>query len=192
MSLRELLPETVTLITTPGADIGAVLLLRMDYSSPVRANSSGWDFIFQAETYLRTAGLGAVGAVKDTVGEIEALRFTLSGVPSENLALALNESARNKRCRLWLGICRTEPRAIVEGVLVFDGVLDQLPIEQAGDTCTISATALHMGAFFRRPRSFRYSQAEQLEAAPGDTSGRFLVSQAQAKDVWPAASWGQR
>lgn len=190
MSIRVVDPAAIALINSRAA--GLVLLLQLDYSPAVRVNSSGMNIEFNGGTFLRTGTLGTVDKVSDTAGEITGLRFALSAVPAASVALALGESARNKRCRLWVGIANADTRVIADAPLLFDGVLDQMPLQLKGNQSTIAATAVHMGAVFARARSFLYSDAEQQAEAPGDTCGRFLVSQAQHKDTWPAAAWGRQ
>lgn len=190
MSLHYLHPDAVALINSRAAAL--VLFVQMDYSTPVRFNSSKSNITFGGFTFLRAGSLGTIDKVTDTTGEVTGLRFSLSAVPSENVALALSEPARGKRCRLWLGIADPETRAVKGDRLMFDGELDQMPLQLKGEQSTIAVTAVHKGSVFARPRSFRYTDADQRHKAPGDTCGRFLVSQSQHRDVWPAASWGRK
>ena len=62
----------------------------------------------------------------------------------------------------------------------------------AASGCTIAASATHKGALLRRPKPFRYTDGDQQRVSSGDTSLRFVVSQSQKRDVWPAASWGRK
>ncbi len=187
-SLRTLQPETVTLINS--GDLVFILLLKLGYSpSPVLANNSNMPIDFNGETYLGAGSLGAVDGVRDTTGEIVGLKFALSGATSEAVALALAQPARGKRCQLWLAACSSSPIAVVEAIPLFDGQLDQMPISFKLPTSTIAVTAIHAGQVMARGRAFVYTDGDQQAAAPGDTSGRFLISQANHQDVWPASTW---
>lgn len=167
------------------------LLLELGFTPAIRATSAAVDIDYGGNTFARVGNLGAVDPVRDSSGELAGLKFTLSGVPSENIALALGESARKKSCKLWCAILDPDTHAVLDASLIFAGELDQMPISQQGDTSTIGVTAIHMGMLFRRPRTLAQTESEQLRLYPGDTSRRFLVSQANHKDVWPAASFGR-
>jgi hypothetical protein len=103
--------------------------------------------------------------------------------------VALQEAVRNKPCTLYLGILDPTTHAVLDGVQAWAGTLDQMPITQTGDTCAISATAEHAGATFARPKPSRYTDADQRALYAGDTCLRFVVSQANHQDVWPAAAF---
>lgn len=186
-NLRTISPAGVALINANRVSL--TLLLRLDYTPAILLNSSGQSVDWGGDTYLGAGKLGTVDAVRDTTGEISGLKFALSGVRPEDIGLVLTESARGKRARLWLGLADADNRQIAEALLLFDGMLDQLPISMQPPSAQIGATAVHMGALLQRPHAFIYSDADQQRAAPGDTSGRFLVSQSQHQDIWPAASF---
>ena len=187
--MRSLSTAAITALNSPSVPL--ILLLELGFAMPVRANSSNVDIDAFGQTFLRTGILGGVDPVRDSSGELAGLKFTLSGVPSENIALSLGESARGKSCKLWCAVLDPDTHAVVDAPLIFAGELDQMPISQQGTSCTVGVTAFHMGALFRRTRSLNQTESAQKRLYPGDTSRRFLISQANHKDVWPAASFGR-
>ncbi len=188
--MRTLSAAAIAALNSPSVPL--VLLLELGFSPMVRANSSTVDIEHFGETFLRTGNLGAVDEVRDSTGEIAGLKFTLSGVPTENISLSLSQSARGKSCRLWLAILDPETHAVLDAPLIFAGELDQMPITMQGSSCTIGVTAIHQGTLFKRPRTLQQTESAQQRLYPGDTSRRFLISQANHKDVWPAASFGRK
>lgn len=185
--MRTLNPASVAALSGPNPAL--VLLLEMQYDTPLYVNSSSVNIDWAGHTYLGAGALGAVDAVRDTAGEIASLKFALSGVPSDAIALALGESARNRACLLRLAILHPDTYAVIEAPLIFSGVLDQTAITESGATATVAVTAVHMGALLARRKSLLYTDADQKKLYPADTSLRFVVSQSQKKDVWPAANW---
>lgn len=185
--MRDLLAGAETIIS--GGDVPMVLFLELGYSPPTRLNSSDSTIDWNGHLWTGAGSMGGVSSTKDTSGEIAGLKFILSGVPSENIALALGESARGKSCKFWCAILDPDTREVVDAILMFQGELDQLPINLEGTKSTIGVTAVHIGALFRRPRPFAQTASMQQQLYPGDTSRRFLVSQANHQDVWPAASY---
>jgi hypothetical protein len=175
-----------------GASAPVVLLLEMQYDTVLRVNSSAVDISWDGHTWLSSRGLGSIDAVRDTAGEVTGLRFVMSGVSSDAISLALGESARNRPVRMYCAILDPDSHFVLDAPLVFAGLLDQTPITHEGESCTVSVTAISAGQLYSRPRTLLYTDADQQRLYPGDTSLRFVVSQSQIKDVWPAASWGRR
>ena len=177
--------------------VGLCMMLELGYTPAVYLNSSAVAVDFAGRNYIGAGSLGSVDAVTNGGGQITGLSFSLSGVPTETIALALTESARNKSCILRLGIFDAETHALLDAPIIFTGVLDQMPITedvregQAG-TSVIGVTAIHIGQLYSRPKPLRYNMSDQQRLYPGDTSMRFLVSQANHKDVWPGKEWGRR
>lgn len=188
--MRTLTAPAIAALGSP--DVPMALLLELGYSTVIYANSSAVTIDHAGHAWLGAGALGSVDAVRDSSGEMTGLKFTLSGVPTENIALALTESARNKSCKLYLAILDPATHAVLDAPLIFSGVLDQMPISEGQGSSTLGVTAIHVGQLFSRPKPLRYTDGDQQRLYPGDTSMRFLNSQSQHKDVWPAASWGRR
>lgn len=175
-----------------GASAPMVLLLELGFSTVIRAASSAVDIVHGGQTFVRTGNLGAIDPVRDTSGEITGLKFTLSGVPSANLSLALSQTARGKTCKLWCAVLDPATHAVLDAPLIFSGELDQMAVSEQEGSSTIGVTAIHSGQLFRRVRAFDQTDSAQQRVYPGDTSRRFLISQANHRDVWPAASFGRQ
>lgn len=165
-----------------------ILLVEMMFSPPVRVATSAVHVEWGGHTWLGAGPLGAVEPVQDTAGDATGLRFTLSGVPSESIALALGQSARNKACRVYLALLNPDTHAIEDVSTLGLFVLDQLTV--AGPTIGVSAHSL--ARVFARPKPLRYTDADQQRVSAGDRALEFLVSQSTHQDIWPAASWGRQ
>jgi hypothetical protein len=170
------------------AQVPIILLVEMGFTPVLRMATSAVDIDWSGNTYLRTGNLGAVEVIRDTAGDAQALQFSLSGVPSENIALSLGTSARNKTCTIRLAILNATTHAIEDVSTVGVYQLDQLAI--AGST--ISVTAVPLARVFARPKPLRYTDADQQKVSAGDRSLEMIVSQATGEVIWPAASWGRQ
>lgn len=166
-----------------------VQLIEMELSEPVNLASSNVDIEWAGRTYRGLGLLGSVDAIDDAPGEVKGVRLTLSGLRPETLALALGEDIRNHAVRMRLAVLDRGTHAVLAAPLVWSGTLDQMPITMNGESATITATAQHRGATFGRPKPLRYTDGDQQRLHPGDTCMRFLVSQANHQDVWPAAAY---
>ena len=172
-----------------GPVVPMALLVELGFAPVIRLCSGSVAITYAGNLYFGTGTLGAVEAVVDQVQSTTGLRFTLSGVPSDSLALALGEDVRGKSCTLRLAVLHPASHAVVDAPVVFTGTLDQMPITHGAETCTIGVVAMHRGDTFRRPKPLRYTDGDQQRLYPGDTSLRYVLSQSQVQDVWPAASF---
>ena len=175
-----------------GGVVPMALLLTIGTTPAIRLNSSAVTIQWGSDLFYGIGTLGAVDSVRDTPRETQPLRFTLSAVPSDVLALALSESIKGASVTLWLAILDPTSHAIVDVPQLFTGSVDQMPISRSGSEATVAVTASHRGDTFRRPKPLRNTDGDQQKLVPGDTSRRFVVSQSQVQDVWPAASFFRR
>ena len=95
--------------------------------------SKSWN----SQTWTGAGDFGGVSPVSETT-EVGApgLTFTLSGIPSDSLALALGDAYRGRPCKLWLAILDASD-AVVDAYMVFGGRMDVLQIEDGGETAVI-------------------------------------------------------
>lgn len=170
------------------AQVSAVILVEMAFSPVLRLCSAPVSVVWNSNTYLGAGTLGAVDVVRDTSGDAQALQFTLSGVPSENLSLALSQSPRGRACTVRLAVLNSATHAVEDAVLLGNFVLDQLTIN--GNS--IGVTALPLARIFARPKPLRYTDGDQQALSAGDRCLEYLNSQSTHRDVWPAASWGRK
>src|SRR5574341_201255 len=166
-----------------------IMLVEMLLSTPVRLNNTPNNIEYGGNTYTGAGSLGAVEEVDDSPGEFKSLRFVLSGVPSDTIAIARSESIRNKAVTVSLAILDPDTHAVLDAPVVWTGTLDRMPIEEGDGTATISVIAEHRGNTFARPKPLRYTDTDQQALYPGDTCLRFIPSQATHQDVWPAAAY---
>lgn len=169
--------------------VPVVLCVEMAFSPAVALASSAVSVQIGPTLYLGAGSLGAVEAINDAPSDSQALRFTLSGVPTDNLALAMQEDARGRACTVKLAVLDPATHAVLDSPTVWAGTLDQMPISRGARTGTIGVTALHRGETFRRAKPLRYTDNDQQRLQPGDTSLRYVLSQAQHQDIWPAAAF---
>lgn len=172
-----------------GPVVPLVLLVEMGFSPVVALASGAVSVQVGATLFLGAGALGAVEAIKDAPGDAQGLRFSLSGVSPDALSMALSETTRGRSCTVRLAILDPATQAVLDSPTVWTGTLDQMPISLGADSASIGVTALHRGQTFRRPKPLRYTDGDQQQISSGDTSMRYVVSQSQHKDIWPAASF---
>jgi hypothetical protein len=172
-----------------GPVVPMALLLELAFSPVVRLCTGSVAIEWAGQLYFGTGTLGAVESVADEVQSTQGLRFTLSGVPQDSIALALSEQVRGTACVMRAAILDPDTHAVLDAPTVFTGVLDTMAVTHGADDCTIAVSVIHRGDVYRRPKPLRYTDNDQQRLFPGDTSLRYVLSQAQAPIVWPAASY---
>lgn len=188
--MRSISAPALAVLSGPVAPIA--LLVEMAFASPVRLASGSVTIDKGGQLFFGAGNLGAVEAITDSLSGLQGLRFTLSAVRSENIALALQENVRGTPCTVYVVLLDPANWTVLDTPLVWTGKLDQMPISWGAETSSIAVTAIHRGELFRRPKPLRQTDNDQQRLVPGDTSRRYVVSQSQKRDVWPAASWGRK
>lgn len=170
--------------------VAMILLVEMQFTSTIRLASSSVDVFALGQTWLGAGSLGAVDQIESTSGgQFASLKFTLSGVPTENIALALNEPIRGRPVFVWQAIMDAQTNQVLDTFLIWSGTADQMPISVDGQTSTIDVVCEHAGSIYARPKPQLYTDADQQRLFPGDTSLRFIPIQSQHQDIWPAAGF---
>ncbi|WP_399696612.1 hypothetical protein [Xenophilus sp.] len=189
--MRTLAPTAVTAL---GARVlGLATLVHMAFPTAIRLASANFDIQAPSGLYRGAAGLGSISQIDDSPGEIKGLNFSLSGVPSEYIALALDDAAivQGTPVTIRTAILDGETYALCDEPIVWQGRLDTMSIEEDGNTCTIAVTAESTAVDLLRGNPLTYSDADQQMLYPGDVAFGFIVSQINKPIVWPDKQWFQ-
>lgn len=175
-----------------GRSLPLAILVEMALSSPLNLNTASLDLTVDGTTYFGTKGLGSIEAIQETPAEVRALKFTLTGVPSTSIALALTEPVQGKLVTIKLAIFDPSTYRILDVRTRWAGRLDVFTIDDGGATSTLSVTAEHAGIDLTRPGNSLYTDAEQQRLNPGDFAFQFLNDQVEQRIIWPSASYGRK
>lgn len=171
--------------------LSIVQLVYMQFPGlPVALNSSNRNIVFDGVTYLGANGLGAINAIDDSPGEVKGLSLSMSGVPSDYLALALDDSNIVQGTLLTIRLAiLSEAGAVLDAPIDWVGRLDTMSIEEDGDTCTIAVTAESTAVDLLRGTPMTYSNADQQALYLGDRAFEFVNSQTGKPIVWAGKQW---
>lgn len=164
------------------------LLVELLLDSPVRVTTAAVDIEHGGFTWIGGRGV-SVDKVSEQGGEVQPMRFSLSGVPSEMLAVALGTTVQGRVVRAYTALMNPDTQAIVDVMPLWAGTLDQMPINHGTENSVVSVTAEHRAIAMSRPRGARYTDADQRRLYPGDRCLEYLVAQATHQDVWPSAAF---
>lgn len=165
-------------------NISAILMTELDFASGLlRLHSGVGDALYQGHVYKGTGVLGTVGSVSQN-GQVQPhrLRLTLSGIPQELAAIALNEHYQNRSGRLYLAALDDFCQIVTRDTL-FAGRMDVMNIRLANPS-TIQLDLNSRGVDWKNPRNARYTDADQQARHPGDKFFEFVSQMAEKEIHW--------
>jgi hypothetical protein len=138
-------------------------------------------------TYVGTGNMLQISEVKETADIAAAgATLTLSGIPTEILALALQEPYQGRLCYIKFGMLENlgNPTSLTD---LFVGYMDQMNIDEGPETSTIGLAVESKLIDLERPRVQRYTSASQKARYAGDLAFDFIPD-LQDKPL----SWGRK
>ena len=158
--------------------------------------------------WIGTGNLLDISAIEETSElAVKGATLTLSGVPSEVLSLALSEPYQGRVCNIYFGTLsqgsllqesssyillqdgsrinlETGEKGFNE---IFSGYMDQMNIEESGETSTIQLLVENKLVDLERARVARFTSGYQKSIYAGDL-GLDFVEDLQDKQI----SWGRK
>lgn len=171
------------------------------------------DITFDSRTFTGAGNLLGISEYEETE-KLEALglTFTLNGINSSILSVALQEPYQGRVCNLYFGAItlpeefylRDESGAVITGedglplylesfgelappYLQFSGLMDVMRITEAGGTCNVSVTAESKMIILTRSKERRYTDEEQKTEYPSDLGFQFVTQIQDREVVWGGA-----
>lgn len=181
--------STAGLAATSSARIVIVWLIEMELADGTIYLSSGNDLEYAGQLWLGASHVGTIADVEDSSTQRQALRFSLRGVAPDELAFAMQDSARGRIVKIREALCNGETWQVLDAPEIWSGTMDQLSGQIGSGAGTVSASAEHRGTTYARAKALRYTDGDQQRLHPGDQSLQFVVSQANHLDIWPAAAF---
>jgi len=110
--------------------------------------------------------------------------LTLSGIPSNEIDLALAEPYQGRRAIVKFGV---DVAGVKTAFTVFTGEMDQMNISFGPDTATISLNVESRLIDLNRPRIRRYTDADQKTRYSGDLAFEFVTRLQSESLQWKAS-----
>jgi hypothetical protein len=154
-------------------------LVQLQFKTDVLNLWSGtYPVIFGGATFEGAGSLMTISGIsEDSTVEAKNVTITVSGIPSEIINDALNETQRGLKAQVYLGLFEQDGVTLVpDPVLAYTGRIDQPSITDSGDTCTIAINIENALADMNRPVDRRYTDADQQHDHPGDLGCSFIAA----------------
>ena len=160
-------------------------------------------------SWVGTGNLLNISAIEETSElAVKGATLTLSGVPSEVLSLALSEPYQGRVCNIYFGTfsqgtllqesssyillqdgSRIELETGEKGFNeIFSGYMDQMNIEESGETSTIQLLVENKLVDLERARVARFTSGYQKSIYAGDLGLDFIEDLQDKTIVWGKAS----
>jgi hypothetical protein len=185
------MPRTLTaeaLSELSGSVIGTVLFIEAEFSGgPVRFWSGPGPLTWDGKLWTGSGKLLSISEITETGGvEATGLTLTLSGVPSDLIAIAYGEFVQGRPCRVWQGFLTASNEVIASPHLVTQGRMDTVADRDDGAFATISVTVESNLTDLQRLRVRRFTDQDQQRFFPGDR-GLEYVARLQNQEI----PWGR-
>jgi len=183
--------------------------LRFDGDNTLRLWTGQGTLVLEDGTsWVGTGNLLNISAIEETSElAVKGATLTLSGVPSEVLSLALSEPYQGRVCNIYFGtfsqgsilqesssyiLLQDGSRINLETTdkgfnEIFSGYMDQMNIEESGETSTIQLLVENKLVDLERARVARFTSGYQKSIYAGDL-GLDFVEDLQDKQI----SWGRK
>lgn len=139
---------------------------------------------FGGSTYVGSGDILNVGAINES-SEIKAngIQITLSGIPSDLISSALTDAYQGRSAKLFLGVIN-DGIVVADPYIIFQGVMDLMTIDDAGDSASIALTAESRLIDLNRSRERRFTSEDQKIDFPNDKGLEFITSLQEKSIVW--------
>jgi hypothetical protein len=153
----------------------------------VRAWTGMRPILWDGKSWTALGWFLGIGGISDSTNiEAAGLTLTLSGVPSELIAVAYGEFSQGRPCTVWLGFLDAADQLISDPVRASRARMDTIADEDTGETATISVAVENGLIDLGRLNVARYTNEEHQRLFPGDRGLEFIAS-FQGKQI----AWGQ-
>lgn len=184
---RDLESNLVTEITS--SSLVPIFLCEFLFDSGAIRFWNGYgDLVWSGNTFTGAGNIIGMSEYQETQGlEAKGFTFTLSGISSTIISLALQEPYQGRVCSLYIGALDKDTGILVsDPYQLFSGLMDVMEINESGETCSISVSAESKAIIMTRAKERRYTDEDQRSEYPSDIGFNF-VTQLQDKEVlWKA------
>ena len=119
--------------------------------------------------YIGGGNLIGISPISET-SDVRAVGvgLSMSGLPASLISIALTEDYQGRPVKIRFGVM-SGGAVVADPYLIFDGRMDTMTIDDAGDSATINLAAESRLIDLERPRIRRYTPEDQKSDFPNDT-----------------------
>lgn len=170
------------------ATVRPILLLELEFSATVYIWTGIGTLAWNGHDWLGLGNLLEMSAIEETDSiEARGINIKLSGVPADQVQLALSELRTSKRGIIRLALDDGAGGIVANPKIIFRGRLDVGIIDDSDPSSpTIGLQYESELIDLERPREWRYTDEHQRLLHNGDESLRYIASYADKVLYWGA------
>jgi hypothetical protein len=143
------------------------------------------NLVYGVHTYTAVGGLGQATNVHESAAVVSnPMSFSMSGVNTSDIAIALTQNYIGRTCKLFLVFLDANDAMVSDPVLMFEGLMDTMPIEIGEKFATITITAESIFRRWETPKTRRVNDADQQKLYPGDLGLQYVAEMVNKTLVW--------
>lgn len=139
-------------------------------------------------SYTPALGLLNISDIEETDTSAQGLELTISGVGASARGMAMAERVQGRLIRLRAA-CLDSAGAVQVDDAVWIGAMDTMSLTVGAKSDTITIRAEHLLSTWNRPRTVRYTDAQQQAISPGDLGLQYVSQMESAEIVWPSRNF---
>lgn len=143
------------------------------------------DLVAFGNAYSGAGALMSISEYEETEDlQAQGITFTITGIPSNLISIALQEPYQGRECNLYLGALNSSGALVSDPYRIFSGFMDVMEIVEAGETCEISVSAESKAVILKRKKERRYTPEDQKSQYPGDLGLDFVPIMQDKEIIW--------
>ncbi|PVY81052.1 hypothetical protein C7414_102380 [Cupriavidus alkaliphilus] len=176
--------DGTTVAAVTAGHVPYLFFVQLDFSQPLRVCSAGYNIDWNGVTWLGLGSLGSIDPIQEQASlEATGVRLTLTGVPTEYVAIMLAEQYQGRPCQIWFAPLREDLQLGVAPIRMFSGRMD-VPAIDVGETASITVSAESKMVAWDRPKTRRYNHEDQIGRYPGDLGFIYTSQMVEKQLVW--------
>lgn len=131
-------------------------------------------------------GASEISETQDT--QAQGIRFTLNGLPTTLVSLALQENYTGRVAILYFACLDENNQLVGEPYPIFSGKMDVMEIEDSGETASITLSVESKMLELKKAKVSRFTSEDQKRRYPDDKGFDFVPSLQDKEIVWGKAT----
>lgn len=166
------------------AYVHEVVLVKMEFDTPVYAHSGYGTITFDGNDYLGVGQLGSVSEARESeVLGPTPMQLQLSGVDSTLISEALTSGRYGDAITVYIGYRQDDGTLVEAPWVAWKGTFEYATLN-VGDENSITVTCQHDLAILEESDGSRYTDEDQQRRFTGDTGFEYVARIATQKLVW--------
>lgn len=181
MSSRDL--DAANITETEAASAQPVIMVRIDFDTPVYVHSGFGTITFNSNDYLGVGSLGSISGIEEAEDNTpQPVQLSLSSIPSQYIASALDATTYGDKIILYHGFRGDDGDLVADPEVPWKGYLEYASVE--GESETVTLHCQHYLTVLNKKKGGRYTDEDLQRDYPGDLGLQFVHLQNGLSLTW--------